>query len=226
MPKPLPVAEPPCLRLVIEDGCIRPGGSNLPMSWRDFWNGEHSIYVSPRHKALHYRAIATDLIGHIPAPNGVVLDHGCGEALDAGRVASACGRLYLCEAAPTCGKAARTSSAARPSPWSRRRRSRPCPRRARSRRRQFADPVSRPRRAGALLEPWRASSSPAAAGDRRCHPARCQPADRRLAAPLLRLARRLPDCGARRARTHRVLRLPQAARAVRALDLYAKPSPS
>lgn len=70
------------------------------MSWRDFWNGEHSIYVSPRHKALHYRAIAADLIGHIPASDAVVLDHGCGEALDAARVAASCGRLYLCEAAP------------------------------------------------------------------------------------------------------------------------------
>lgn len=70
------------------------------MSWRDFWNGEHSIYVSPRHKALHYRAIATDLIGHIPAADAVVLDHGCGEALDAARVAAACGKLFLCEAAP------------------------------------------------------------------------------------------------------------------------------
>lgn len=70
------------------------------MSWRDFWNGEHSIYVSPRHKALHYRAIASDLIGHIPSADAVVLDHGCGEALDAARVAAACGRLYLCEAAP------------------------------------------------------------------------------------------------------------------------------
>lgn len=70
------------------------------MSWRDFWNGDHSIYVSPRHKALHYRAIASDLIGHVPAPDAVVLDHGCGEALDAARVAAACGRLYLCEAAP------------------------------------------------------------------------------------------------------------------------------
>ena len=70
------------------------------MSWRDFWNGEHSIYVSPRHKALHYRAIASDLISHVPAPDAIVLDHGCGEALDAARVASACGRLYLCEAAP------------------------------------------------------------------------------------------------------------------------------
>ncbi len=71
------------------------------MSWRDFWNGEHAIYVSPRHKALHYRQIATDLIGHIPAPDAVVLDHGCGEALDAGRVAGHCGKLYLCEAAPS-----------------------------------------------------------------------------------------------------------------------------
>ncbi|QEL25921.1 class I SAM-dependent methyltransferase [Bosea sp. F3-2] len=70
------------------------------MSWRDFWNGEHSIYVSPRHKALHYRAIASDLMAHIPAADAVVLDHGCGEALDAARVASSCGRLLLCEAAP------------------------------------------------------------------------------------------------------------------------------
>lgn len=71
------------------------------MSWRDFWNGEHAIYVSPRHKALHYRGIATDLISHIPASDAVVLDHGCGEALDATRVAAACGQLYLCEAAPS-----------------------------------------------------------------------------------------------------------------------------
>lgn len=71
------------------------------MSWRDFWNGEHAIYVSPRHKALHYRGIATDLISHIPASDAVVLDHGCGEALDAARVAAACGQLYLCEAAPS-----------------------------------------------------------------------------------------------------------------------------
>lgn len=71
------------------------------MSWRDFWNGEHAIYVSPRHKALHYRGIATDLISHIPSKDAVVLDHGCGEALDAARVAAACGQLYLCEAAPS-----------------------------------------------------------------------------------------------------------------------------
>lgn len=71
------------------------------MSWRDFWNGEHSIYVSPRHKLLHYRQVAADLIRHIPAPDAAVLDHGCGEALSADRVAAQCGKLYLCEAAPS-----------------------------------------------------------------------------------------------------------------------------
>jgi SAM-dependent methyltransferase len=70
------------------------------MSWRDFWNGDTPIYVSERHKALHYRQIAKDIVGHIPMPDAVVLDHGCGEALSADRVATACAKLYLCEAAP------------------------------------------------------------------------------------------------------------------------------
>lgn len=70
------------------------------MSWRDFWNGEHAIYVSRRHKALHYRQIAKDIVGHIPAPDATVLDVGCGEALSGDLVARACGKLYLCEAAP------------------------------------------------------------------------------------------------------------------------------
>ncbi|RDJ21035.1 methyltransferase domain-containing protein [Bosea caraganae] len=71
------------------------------MSWRDFWNGDHAIYVSPRHKLLHYRQVAADLIRHIPSREAIVLDHGCGEALSADRVAAACARLYLCEAAPS-----------------------------------------------------------------------------------------------------------------------------
>jgi ubiquinone/menaquinone biosynthesis C-methylase UbiE len=83
------------------------------MSWRDFWNGKHSIYVSPRHKQLHYRRIASDLISHITSPDAVVLDHGCGEALDAGRVARACGKLYLCEAAPTVREKLRAMLGAR-----------------------------------------------------------------------------------------------------------------
>lgn len=70
------------------------------MSWRDFWNGEHAIYVSDRHKALHYRRIAQDIAAAVPSKNAVVLDVGCGEAFLADFVAGVSGRLILCEAAP------------------------------------------------------------------------------------------------------------------------------
>ena len=69
-------------------------------SWRDFFDGEHSIYVSGRHKLLHARIIARGIIAAIPRSDAVVLDHGCGEALHGEAVAAACGRLYLCESAP------------------------------------------------------------------------------------------------------------------------------
>ncbi len=70
------------------------------MSWRDFWNQDTSIYVSGRHKVLHYARIAADIARLIPSPDAAVLDYGCGEALSADRVAARCGRLYLCDAAP------------------------------------------------------------------------------------------------------------------------------
>lgn len=71
------------------------------MSWRDFWNGEHAIYVSDRHKTLHYRRVAQDIAAAVPSRDAAVLDVGCGEALSADLVAAASGRLILCEAAPT-----------------------------------------------------------------------------------------------------------------------------
>jgi SAM-dependent methyltransferase len=70
------------------------------MNWRDFWNQDTPIYVSERHKTLHYRLIARDIAALVSAPDAVVLDYGCGEALSAERVAARCGRLYLCDAAP------------------------------------------------------------------------------------------------------------------------------
>src|SRR5918998_3958743 len=70
------------------------------MSWRDFWNQDTPIYVSGRHKVLHYARIAADIARLIPSPDAAVLDYGCGEALSADRVAARCGRLYLCDAAP------------------------------------------------------------------------------------------------------------------------------
>jgi SAM-dependent methyltransferase len=70
------------------------------MNWRDYWNQDTPIYVSDRHKVLHYWLIANDIAGLIPSPDAVVLDHGCGEALSANRVAARCAKLYLCDGAP------------------------------------------------------------------------------------------------------------------------------
>ena len=70
------------------------------MNWRDYWNQDTPIYVSDRHKALHYQGIGSDIAALVPSPQAHVLDHGCGEALSADRVAARCERLYLCDAAP------------------------------------------------------------------------------------------------------------------------------
>ncbi len=70
------------------------------MNWRDFWNQDTPIYVSDRHKVLHYWLIANDIAGLVPSKDAVVLDYGCGEAVSANRVASRCARLYLVDAAP------------------------------------------------------------------------------------------------------------------------------
>jgi SAM-dependent methyltransferase len=68
--------------------------------WIAFWDSDHSIYVNARHRDVHYRGIADDVRGYVAAPDAAVLDYGCGEALHAGHLAEACGRLILCDAAP------------------------------------------------------------------------------------------------------------------------------
>jgi SAM-dependent methyltransferase len=70
------------------------------MNWRDYWNHDTPIYVGERHKVLHYQLVAADIAALVPYPSAHVLDHGCGEALSAGRVAAKCERLYLCDGAP------------------------------------------------------------------------------------------------------------------------------
>ncbi len=71
------------------------------MSWVDFWDGNPSVYVSPRHKIEHYNSIADGIIHYLPSSEARVLDYGCGEALAAERVAAHCRRLTLCDAAPS-----------------------------------------------------------------------------------------------------------------------------
>jgi ubiquinone/menaquinone biosynthesis C-methylase UbiE len=68
--------------------------------WIDYYDSTHTIYASKLHRDLHFQVIARDVIGYISSPDAVVLDYACGEALSAGKVAEACGKLYLAEPAP------------------------------------------------------------------------------------------------------------------------------
>ncbi len=71
-------------------------------SWLRFWDRPHSIYVNDRHLRVHYARIADEILAILPKPGGpTVLDFGCGEALDAARLAARCNRLYLYDAAPS-----------------------------------------------------------------------------------------------------------------------------
>jgi ubiquinone/menaquinone biosynthesis C-methylase UbiE len=69
--------------------------------WIDYYDSTHTIYVSKLHRDVHFRGIARDIIAYIPAPDAVVLDYSCGEALCAPEVAAACGELILAEPAPS-----------------------------------------------------------------------------------------------------------------------------
>ena len=68
--------------------------------WISFFDTEHPIYVNDAHRQVHARLLALGLAPYIRTPDDVVIDYGCGEALHAWRIAPACGRLILCEAAP------------------------------------------------------------------------------------------------------------------------------
>jgi SAM-dependent methyltransferase len=68
--------------------------------WIDYYDSDHTIYVSPRHREVHFKSVADDIVGLIPSPEAVVLDYACGEALGAARVADACCALILAEPAP------------------------------------------------------------------------------------------------------------------------------
>jgi SAM-dependent methyltransferase len=69
--------------------------------WVSYYDSDHSIYVSDRHRDVHYARLAEAFARHVPAGAACVLDYGCGEALHAHRVAEAAGRLMLAEAGPS-----------------------------------------------------------------------------------------------------------------------------
>ncbi len=68
--------------------------------WVAYYDSDHSIYVSARHRDVHYARLADAIASYVPSRTAAVLDYGCGEALHADRVANAAGRLTLAEAGP------------------------------------------------------------------------------------------------------------------------------
>jgi len=68
--------------------------------WIDLYDSDHPIYVSARHRDVHFRSLATDILQFLPGPDATVLDFSCGEALHADIVANKAGRLILAEPAP------------------------------------------------------------------------------------------------------------------------------
>lgn len=83
--------------------------------WLSFWDRPHSIYVSARHRDIHYRLIAQELADLVPSRQACVLDYGSGEALHADLLAAAAGELLLCDGAPSvrAALAARFAGAAK-----------------------------------------------------------------------------------------------------------------
>lgn len=68
-------------------------------SWREFWDSQHSIYVSERHKDVHYRDVAEQLAAFVPTLDARVLDYGSGDAIHADLVAARCRELLVCDSA-------------------------------------------------------------------------------------------------------------------------------
>ena len=86
-------------------------------SWLAFWDSPHPLYVSARHKDVHYNLIArdiADLVAHKAPAAARVLDYGSGEALHSEIVAAVSGELLLCEGAPSVRAALAAHFAGKP----------------------------------------------------------------------------------------------------------------
>ncbi len=69
--------------------------------WLDYWDGDVSLYVSPRHLEAHYRGLFRAIEPLLPATPFTLLDFGCGEALMSPTLAARGARVVLHDAAPS-----------------------------------------------------------------------------------------------------------------------------
>ncbi|OAN49921.1 SAM-dependent methyltransferase [Paramagnetospirillum marisnigri] len=74
---------------------------NTKSGWLDYWDGNVSLYVSPRHLEAHYQGLFSDIEALLPPPPFTLMDYGCGEALMAPALADRGGSVILFDQAPS-----------------------------------------------------------------------------------------------------------------------------
>src|SRR5437868_4428121 len=71
------------------------------MTWREFWDRDRTTYVNERHRQLESQLIGHAIGSFIPGKTATVLDYGCGDNRIGDELALRCGRLILCDVAPS-----------------------------------------------------------------------------------------------------------------------------
>jgi len=71
------------------------------MTWREFWDRDHTTYVNERHRQLESRLIGHAIESFISGKTATVLDYGCGDNRVGDELALRCGQLILCDVAPS-----------------------------------------------------------------------------------------------------------------------------
>lgn len=82
--------------------------------WLEYWNGDVSVYVSPRHLQAHYKGLFADIAPLLPKAPFTLLDYGCGDALMAPDIARHGGRVLLYDRAAARRTTLRNRFAAHP----------------------------------------------------------------------------------------------------------------
>ncbi len=71
------------------------------MTWREFWDRERTTYINERHRQLESELIGRAIDTFIPHGTASILDYGCGDNRVADELAQHCGKLILCDTAPS-----------------------------------------------------------------------------------------------------------------------------
>lgn len=87
----------------------------LAQNWIELWNGPNPMWLNDRHLQARCRRVVDDILSLLAGrAQPIVLDYGCGEALEAHRMAAVTGRFFLYDAPPAILDRVKTRYAATP----------------------------------------------------------------------------------------------------------------